>query len=87
MRTPFFEDIDISNKKLFQLLFNVRTEPELNELIKSYPKIFNNQNNWYPLGGDKSTFGVIENRQASPIPALIEKIAGSYRCYFNEKML
>lgn len=32
---------------------------------------------WLPLGGNENNFGVIENQQASPIAALIEKITNS----------
>lgn len=33
--------------------------------------------NWHPLGGSENNFGVIENQQASPIAALIEKLTNS----------
>ena len=77
MKKSFSKDFDISSEELFQILYHKSTEKELDEVIKSFPKTFNNPNNWYPLGGDESTFGVIENQQASPIPALIEKITNS----------
>ena len=32
---------------------------------------------WFPLGGNENNFGVIENQQASPIAALIEKLTNS----------
>ena len=32
---------------------------------------------WFPLGGHENNFGVIENQQASPIAALVEKITNS----------
>src|SRR5437879_549458 len=32
---------------------------------------------WEPLGFNRSNFGVIENQQASPVAALIEKITNS----------
>ncbi len=53
------------------------TEKDIERLFEAYPEIFQKSENWYPLGGDQSTFGVIENQQASPIPALIEKITNS----------
>lgn len=66
----------MDNEHLFKLLFNSKTEQEVNQVINDNPEIFN-QKNWYPLGGNKSNFGVIENQQASPIAALIEKITNS----------
>lgn len=70
-----FED-QISNQDLFHLLFNARTESDVDNVIAYHPQIFKDEN-WAPLGGDESTFGVIENQQASPIPALIEKVTNS----------
>lgn len=77
MQQISLENIDINLEDLFHSLYNKSTEKELDELIASYPKIFKNPNNWHPLGGDQSTFGVIENQQARAIPALIEKITNS----------
>lgn len=62
---------------LFQDLFSARTEEDVDTVIESYPHIFGNDDNWYPLGGNKSNFGVIKNQQSSPIAALIEKITNS----------
>ena len=67
----------LSEKKLFNLLYKMPTEKDIERLFEAYPEIFQKSENWYPLGGDQSTFGVIENQQASPIPALIEKITNS----------
>ena len=61
---------------LFLTLFKAPTEIEVDDIINSHPGIFNNEN-WYPLGGDENYYGVIENQQSSPIPALIEKITNS----------
>ena len=32
---------------------------------------------WFPLGNNENNFGVIENQQASPFAALIEKLTNS----------
>ncbi len=58
----------MNNKYLFELLYKSKTEQELDKVINDNSKIFN-QENWYPLGNNKSNFGVIENQQASPIAA------------------
>lgn len=67
---------DLKNKELFHQLFNCHTEEEVDRLISLESDIFN-QKNWYPLGGNENNYGVIENQQASPIAALIEKLTNS----------
>ena len=69
--------MNTTEKEIFQGLFNSKTEEELDSFIKKYPEIFNNPNNWKPLGGNESNFGVVENQQSSPIAALIEKVINS----------
>ena len=61
---------------LFQCLYRASTEDEVSRIIDKYPSIFS-QANWHPYGNDESFYGVIENQQASPIPALVEKITNS----------
>ncbi len=72
------------NEELFFRLFNSKNESEVEKVIQDYPKIFS-QSNWQPYGDDESFFGVIENQQASPIPALIEKITNSIDAILTRK--
>ncbi|WP_293307750.1 hypothetical protein [Pedobacter sp. UBA5917] len=65
-----------SEQDLFFKLFNCHTEGEIENVINNDTKIFQ-QYNWHPLGGNENNYGVIENQQASPIAALIEKITNS----------
>src|SRR5688572_13628778 len=66
----------LSNQELFFSLFNSHTEIEIENIINSNTDIFQ-QSNWHPLGGNENNYGVIENQQASPIAALIEKVTNS----------
>ena len=66
----------MGNKDLFLNLFNCKNETELDNFILNNQSIFI-QSNWHPYGENESYFGVIENQQASPIPALVEKITNS----------
>lgn len=66
----------MKNKELFLKLYSTSTEDELENIIDSNPNIFNSQN-WFPLGGNYSNFGVVENQQSNPIAALIEKLTNS----------
>ena len=74
----------ITNKDLFFSLYNSKNETDVEKVISSFPEIFK-QENWNPYGNDESYFGVIENQQASPIPALIEKITNSIDAILTRK--
>ena len=60
-------------KKLFWDFYKASVENEVEKVLKRY-SLLNSPANWRPYGGNESNFGVVENQQASPIPALIEKI-------------
>lgn len=72
------------NEILFDELFNAPTESGVDHVIQSYPHIFK-QENWFPYGDNESFFGVIENQQASPVPALVEKITNSIDAILTRK--
>ncbi|MBU6122319.1 hypothetical protein [Hymenobacter siberiensis] len=64
-------------KALYLQLFNCPDEQAVDKLIQQYPAVFTPTSNWKPLGGSENMYGVIENQQASPIAALVEKITNS----------
>lgn len=72
-------------EQLFGKFYSADTEEEIDRVVQtleSDPSI-----SWTPYGDNESFFGVIENQQASPVPALVEKITNSIdailmrRCY------
>lgn len=63
-------------KSLLLKLYQAQNEAELQKVIDSN-LLFQNQSNWYPLGGNENNFATIENQQASAIGALIEKFTNS----------
>ena len=73
-------------ESLFWKLFHASREGEVHDVVKHHSE-FQNPANWKPYGQIESNFGVVENQQASPIPALVEKIINSIdailmrRCY------
>jgi len=75
-------------ESLFLQLYRAQNEIELQQKIDSN-QIFQDQNNWYPLGNSENNFSTIENQQASSIGALIEKFTNSIdatlmkKCYEN----
>lgn len=60
-------------ERLFWDLYRAPVEAEVEKTLERY-SLLSNSENWRPYGGNESNFGVVENQQASPIPALIEKI-------------
>lgn len=62
--------------RLFNSLYSAPSENEVELFLLENPEIFK-QDNWYPYGENEKYFGVIENQQASAIPALVEKITNS----------
>ena len=60
-------------EQLFFDLYEAPVEADVEKVLARY-SLLNNPANWRPYGGNESNFGVVENQQASPIPALIEKI-------------
>lgn len=71
-------------KNLFLQLYKSKNELELETIINSNP-IFQNNNNWYPLGGNENNFSTIENQQSSSIGALIEKFTNSIDAILMKK--
>ena len=60
-------------EQLFFDLYKAPVEADVEKVLTHY-SLLNDPANWRPYGGNESNFGVVENQQASPIPALIEKI-------------
>lgn len=58
-------------KLLFSQFLNADSSEEVELAIEG------GHSTWLPLGGNENNFGVIENQQASPIAALIEKLTNS----------
>lgn len=76
----------IDNKELFLLLFNAATEEDIQKIIEQNPETFS-LNNWFPVGGNESNYGIIENQQSNPIAALVEKVTNSIDAILTKKCL
>jgi len=76
----------VNLESLFWELFHADREAAVAAVVNRHSE-FADPANWKPYGGTKSYFAVVENQQASPIPALVEKIINSIdailmrRCY------
>lgn len=71
-------------QKLFKELYTAETEHAVDGIVESNQQVFM-QENWFPYGENENYFGVIENQQASPIPALVEKITNSIDAVLMKK--
>lgn len=60
-------------QRLFWELYNAPTERDVEKVLEHHDLV-RNPDHWRPYGQNESNFGVVENQQSSPIPALIEKI-------------
>ena len=75
---------------IFNHLFNSQTEQDVNGLLEEYADFFKSDN-WKPLGGNMSNYGIVKNQQSAPIAALIEKITNSIdailmrKCFMADK--
>ena len=59
--------------QLFWDLYGASDEDSVHQVLTAYDLV-DSPSNWLPYGGIENNFGVVENQQASPVPALIEKI-------------
>lgn len=62
--------------EIFEALYKADTEEAVDNVILKYPDTFT-ASNWHPYGDNEGAYGVIENQQASPIAAFVEKITNS----------
>ena len=76
----------LDTKSLFWELFRADTEGAVTRVIDDHPE-FHDPANWSPYGQNESNFGVVENQQASPIPALVEKIINSIDAILTRRCL
>ena len=74
----------MTHRELFLALYRASTESEVASVLEEHPAIFADAN-WYPLGGNPSNYGVIENQQSSSIAALIEKLTNSIDAILTRK--
>lgn len=68
-------------EQLFWKLYKSSEEDEIHKVLGQF-NLLNSSPNWRPYGQNESNYGVVENQQASPIPALIEKITNGIDAIF-----
>ena len=73
-------------KSLFLSLLNSGTETEVQALL-DVEGLSTDPTRWHPYGDNESFYGVVENQQANPVPALVEKITNGIDAILEKKVL
>ncbi len=73
-------------RKLFTRLLNADTESEVQAILDA-EGLTSDASKWTPYGDNESFFGVIENQQAHPVPALVEKVTNGIDAILEKKVL
>ena len=73
-------------KTLFRQLFDAATETEVDAIFEQYD-LLQKPEFWRPYGDNEAMFGVVENQQANPVPALVEKVMNGIDAILEKKVL
>ena len=76
----------IDQEQLFRDLLSAATEDEVHEVIDG-AGLAEAAGVWTPYGDNESFYGVIENQQAHPVPALVEKVTNGIDAILEKKVL
>ena len=71
---------------LFWTLYRCPVEADVQVVLKN-AGLLDSPTNWKPYGGSENNYGVVENQQASPIPALVEKITNGIDAILERRCL
>jgi hypothetical protein len=73
-------------RKLFMRLMAAGTEDEV-QAILDVEGLATDSTKWTPYGDNEAFYGVVENQQAHPVPALVEKITNGIDAILEKKVL
>lgn len=73
-------------RELFLRLLNAGTEAEVQAILEA-EGLTSDESKWTPYGDNESFFGVIENQQAHPVPALVEKVTNGIDAILEKRVL
>ena len=76
----------MDNRSVFCKLYWASVERDVDEIIAA-DRFLRDPTNWRPYGQNESNYGVVENQQASPVPALVEKIINSIDAILTRECL
>lgn len=76
----------MSKRELFLRLLAAGTEDEVQGILDG-EGLTNDSTKWTPYGDNESFYGVVENQQAHPVPALVEKVTNGIDAILEKKVL
>jgi len=76
----------MSKRDLFMRLLAAGTEDEVQNILDANG-LTTDPTKWTPYGDNESFYGVVENQQAHPVPALVEKITNGIDAILEKKVL
>ncbi|MDY0957745.1 hypothetical protein SOM26_03495 [Sphingomonas sp. CFBP8993] len=76
----------MSKRELFMRLLAAGTEDEVQGILDT-EGLGGDATKWTPYGANESFYGVVENQQAHPVPALVEKITNGIDAILEKKVL
>lgn len=71
---------------LFWKLYRCPVEADVHSILED-AALLESPKNWKPYGGTENNYGVVENQQASPIPALVEKVTNGIDAILERRCL
>lgn len=71
---------------LFWKLYQCPVETDVHTVLEEEGLLVSS-NHWKPYGGNENNYGVVENQQASPIPALVEKLTNGIDAILERRCL
>ena len=73
-------------KKLFEELLAASREKDVDVILAKY-NLAVRPDLWRPYGDNEAFYGVVENQQANPVPALVEKVTNGIDAILEKKVL
>ena len=73
-------------RELFMRLLAAGTEDEVQAILDA-AGLASDDSKWTPYGDNEAFYGVVENQQAHPVPALVEKITNGIDAILERKVL
>ena len=73
-------------ERLFYQLVDASTETDVEAIVNHF-YLGGDAGFWRPYGDNEAMFGVVENQQANPVPALVEKVMNGIDAILEKKVL